>query len=312
MDQNQTRSYLMKKFEAMGIHPQTRLGQNFLIDLNLLRLLHEAGNIGKNDVILEVGTGTGSLTAPMSDKAAAVITIELDPVMQDLAKQELFGRKNIRLLKFDILKNKNRLREEVLEAVRDELALPGIDGEKRQFKLVANLPYSIATPLISNLLLIDTPPSLMCVTIQKELADRIVAKPQTKDWGALSLWMQAQCSVEIVRIMPPTVFWPRPKVESAIVRLTLDEKRRKKIPDLKFYNEFCRAIFFHRRKFLRAELCSAFKTTIPKERIDGIMDDMQFAATTRAETLPLKTMQRLCELCRQELLKLPEKERKIL
>ncbi|MDR0328936.1 MAG: 16S rRNA (adenine(1518)-N(6)/adenine(1519)-N(6))-dimethyltransferase RsmA [Planctomycetaceae bacterium] len=312
MDQSQTRSYLMKKFEAMGIRPQTRLGQNFLIDLNLLRLLHESGNITKNDVILEVGTGTGSLTAPMADKAAVVITAEVDPVMQNLAKQELFGRENIRFVKIDILKNKNRLREEVLELVREELAKPGEDGERRQFKLVANLPYSVATPLISNLLLIDTPPSLMCVTIQKELADRITAKPRSKDWGALSLWIQSQCQAEIVRIMQPTVFWPRPKVESAIIRLTLDPKRRNKIPDLKFFNEFCRAIFFHRRKFLRAELCSAFKQTIPKERIDEIMDEMQFDTTTRAETLPLKTMQRLCELCRRELLKLPEKERKLL
>jgi len=332
MDQAQTRSYLMKKFEAMGIRPQSRLGQNFLIDLNLLRLLHESGNITENDVILEVGTGTGSLTAPMADKAAVVITVEVDPIMQNLAKQELFGRENVRFLKIDILKNKNKLRDEVLETIREELAKPGIDsvdvagdgvsgdgvagdsvaGRTRQFKLVANLPYNVATPLISNLLLTDMPPSLMCVTIQKELADRIVAKPRSKDWGALSLWIQSQCHAEIVRIMPPTVFWPRPKVDSAIIRLTLDEKRRKKIPDLKFFNEFCRAMFFHRRKFLRAELCSAFKYTIPKERIDGIMDDMQFDTTTRAETLPLKTMLRLAELCRRELLKLPEKERKIL
>jgi 16S rRNA (adenine1518-N6/adenine1519-N6)-dimethyltransferase len=309
---NQTRSYLTAKFEAMGIHPQTRLGQNFLIDLNLLRLLHESGNIEPHDVILEVGTGTGSLTAPMSEKAAAVITVDVDPVMQELAKQELFGRKNIRFIKTDILKNKNKLREEVLDMVREELNKPALNGKQRRFKLVANLPYCIAAPLISNLLLTETPPVLMCVTIQKELADRITAKPRSKDWGALSLWTQAQCNTEIIRIMPPAVFWPRPKVDSAIVRLTLDEKRRNKIPDLKFFNEFSRAIFFHRRKFLRAELCSAFKNTIPKSRIDEMMDEMNFDVTTRAEALPLKTMQRLCELCRQELLKLPENERKIL
>ena len=316
MDQTQTRSYLMKKFETVGIRPQSRLGQNFLIDLNLLRLLHESALISKNDVILEVGTGTGSLTSPMADKAAVVITVELDPVMQELAKQELFGKKNIRFIKTDILKNKNRLRDDVLDVIREELDLPGEDQDgqpcPRQFKLVANLPYNVATPLISNLLLTDIPPSLMCVTIQKELADRIVAKPRSKDWGALSLWVQSQCRAEVVRVMAPSVFWPRPKVESAIIRLTLEEKRRLKIPDLKFFNEFCRAMFFHRRKFLRAELCSAFKNTITKDRIDGIINEMQFEATTRAETLPLKTMLRLAELCRKELLKLPEKERKIL
>jgi 16S rRNA (adenine1518-N6/adenine1519-N6)-dimethyltransferase len=274
--------------------------------------LHESGNIEPPDVILEVGPGTGSLTAPMSAKAAVVITVDVDPVMQELARQELFGRENIRFLKMDVLKNKNRLRPEVTDLIKEELAKPGPNGEKRRFKLVANLPYSVATPLISNLLLTDTPPELCCVTIQKELADRITAKPGTKDWGALALWLQAQCRTEIIRIMPPSVFWPRPKVDSAIVRLFLEEKRRNKIPDLKFFNEFARAIFFHRRKFLRAELCSAFKYTIPKARIDEMMDEMQFDANTRAETLPLKTMQRLCELCRQELLKLPEKERKIL
>lgn len=308
----QTRSYLMKKFEAMGIRPQSRLGQNFLIDLNLLRLLHESGQIEPHDVVLEVGTGTGSLTAAMADKAAVVITVDVDPVMQELARQELFGRQNIRFLLKDILKNKNSLSPEVLDAVREELAKPGPEGVARRFKLVANLPYSVATPLISNLLLTDIPPYMMCVTIQKELADRIVAKPRSKDWGALSLWTQSQCRTEIIRIMPPSVFWPRPKVDSAIVRLTLDERRRNKIPDLKFFNEFSRAIFFHRRKFLRAELCSAFKTTIPKSRIDEIMDEMEFDHTVRAETLPLKTMLRLCELCRQEMLRLPKSEQKIL
>lgn len=308
----QTRTYLMKKFEAMGINPQSRLGQNFLIDLNLLRLLHLSGRIEPWDVVLEVGTGTGSLTSPMADKAAVVITVDVDPVMQELARQELFGRENIRFLNTDILKNKNRLQQQVLDVVQEELAKPGPDGMSRRFKLVANLPYSVATPLISNLLLTDTPPALICVTIQKELADRIVARPSTKEWGSLSLWTQAQCQTEIVRIMPPSVFWPRPKVESAIVRMTLDEKRRNKIPDLKFFNEFARAMFFHRRKFLRAELCSAFKNTISKSRIDGIMDEMNFDPTTRAETLPLKTMLRLSELCRIEMLKLPEEERKIL
>lgn len=298
----------MRKFERIGINPCGKLGQNFLIDLNLLRLLHESAGIEENDVVLEVGTGTGSLTAALSEKAAEVITVELDAVMHELAKQELHERKNIRFLKADILENKNRLNAGVLEAVYEALdAAPG-----RRFKLVANLPYSVATPLMSNLLLTDRPPFSMTVTIQKELADRIVAAPASKDWGALSLWMQCQCRTEIIRIMPPSVFWPRPKVNSAIIRVILDERRRKRIPDLKFFHEFVRAMFFHRRKFLRSELASAFKRTIPKEKIDEIMEKMDFVHTTRAETLNLKTMLRLCELCRAELAHLPEDQRKIL
>ncbi len=304
----QTRSYLMKKFESIGIRPRAKLGQNFLIDLNLLRLLHESAAIDSHDVILEVGTGTGALTAAMSEKAAAVITVELDAVLHELAKQELFGRDNVRFLQADILRNKNRLNEEVLEAVQKELDV----DPARRFKLVANLPYNIATPLISNLLLTERPPHSMIVTIQKELADRITAKPGTKDWGALSLWLQSQCRCETVRVMPPSVFWPRPKVNSAILKIVYDEKRRKKIPDLKFFHEFVRAIFFHRRKFLRSELCSAFKKTISKEKVDGIMQELGFDEKTRAETLDLKTMLRLCERCRKELEHLPEKERKIL
>jgi len=309
MDKNQqTRSYLMKKFEMIGIRPRAKLGQNFLIDLNLLRLLHESAHLEKNDVVLEVGTGTGSLTAELSDRAAWVITVELDSVLHELAKQELYGRTNIRFLQADILKNKNKLNDEVLTAIREQLALvPG-----GRLKLVANLPYNIATPLMSNLLLTDIPPYSMTVTIQKELADRITAEPGTRDWGALSLWMQSQCKTEMIRVMPPSVFWPRPKVTSAILNITYDERRRNKIPDLKFFHEFCRAMFFHRRKFLRSELCSAFKNTLSKETVDRIMFDMGFDEKTRAETLDLKTMLRLCERCRKELMHLPEKERKIL
>ena len=306
MDKSQqTRSYLMKKFEAIGIRPRAKLGQNFLIDLNLLRLLYESGQVDENDVVLEVGTGTGSLTAELSDRAAAVITVELDSVMHELAKQELYGRNNITFLQADILRNKNRLNEEVLDAVHQKLE----EAPGRRFKLVANLPYSIATPLMSNLLLTKYPPHSMTVTIQKELADRITASPGTKDWGALSLWMQAQCRTELIRVMAPSVFWPRPKVHSAIIRVVFEKHRQNKIPDLKFFHEFVRALFFHRRKFLRSELCSAFKKTIPKSKIDEIMIEMGFGDTTRAETLDLKTMLKLCECCRSEL---PEGERKIL
>ncbi|MDR3109160.1 MAG: 16S rRNA (adenine(1518)-N(6)/adenine(1519)-N(6))-dimethyltransferase RsmA [Planctomycetaceae bacterium] len=308
MTENQTRSYLMQKFATIGINPRTKLGQNFLIDLNLLHLLKDSAEIDTNDVVLEVGTGTGSLTGEMSKLAGQVITVEIDRVLHELARQELFGNDNITFVQGDILKNKNTLNSEVLSI---------IDAERkrfpeRNFKLVANLPYSIATPLITNLLTTERPPTTMCVTIQKELADRITARPGTKDWGALSLWVQSQCKTKTVRVMPPTVFWPRPKVDSAIIRIDLDEKKRNKIPDLKFWHEFSRAIFFHRRKFLRAELCSVFKKTIPKTKIDEIMRGLKLDENARAETLPVKTMQTLCEVCRMELLRLPEKERKIL
>lgn len=302
---NQTRTYLMKRFAEIGIHPRGKLGQNFLIDLNLLRLLHDSAHLEPNDVVLEVGTGMGSLTGLMSQSAARVITVEVDRVMHQLAKEELQDRDNITFVFADILKNKNRLNPDVLDAVRAALA----EVPDARFKLVANLPYSVATPLMSNLLLTDIPPHSMTVTIQKELADRIAARPSTKDYSSLSLWMQAQCRCRIVRIMPPSVFWPRPKVDSAIVHVIYDPRLRKRIPDLEFFHEFSRAVFFHRRKFLRSELVSMLKDKLDKPAVDAIMTQMNFNDQTRAETLSVDTMLKLCEIIRAQL---PPEQRKFL
>lgn len=288
---NQTRSYLMQRFETLGIHPRGKLGQNFLIDLNLLHLLHESAQLDENDVVLEVGTGTGSLTGAMALEAGRVVTVEVDSTMHEMAKQEHWDKDNIRFLFADILENKNRLNRDVLNVLREELAnRPG-----SRFKLCANLPYQIATPLMSNLLLTDIPPRSMTVTIQKEVGDRIVARPRSKDYGALAVWMQAQCDCRVVRVMPPSVFWPRPKVDSAIVQCVYNEKKRAKIPNLKFFHEFVRALFFHRRKFIRSVLCSAFKGRVEKETVDRILAEMNLEGEIRAETLSVKTILALSE-----------------
>ena len=294
---NQTRSYLMKRFAEIGIHPRGKLGQNFLIDLNLLRLLHDSAQLEPNDVVLEVGTGTGSLTGLMSQSAGRVITVEVDQVMHQLAKEELQDRDNITFIFADILQNKNRLSPEVLDAVRTAMS----EVPDARFKLTANLPYSIATPLMSNLLLTDIPPHSMTVTIQKELAERIVAKPSTKDYSSLSLWMQSQCRCRVIRNMPPSVFWPRPKVDSAIIQVTYDSRLRKRIPDLEFFHEFSRAIFFHRRKFMRSVLVSMLKDKLGKPEVDAIMATMGFTDQTRAEQLPVDKLMKLCETIRVQL-----------
>jgi 16S rRNA (adenine1518-N6/adenine1519-N6)-dimethyltransferase len=294
---NQTLSFLKRRFAEVGIQPRTKLGQNFLIDLNLLRLLFRTADIGANDVVLEVGTGTGSLTALMAEAAAAVVTVELDPQLFQLASEELHGAENVRMLQIDALKNKNRVNPQILDTVGQELdAAPD-----RQFKLVANLPYNIATPLMTNLLALDRPPKSMTVTIQKELADRIAARPATKDYSALSIWIQSQCRVEIVRVMPPSAFWPRPKVHSAIVQITLDPELRGRIADREYFHQFVRAMFFHRRKFLRSELLSASKKRLDKPAVDRILNEMDLDGTTRAEELAVPTMLALSERVRKEL-----------
>ena len=287
----QTQSFLRKRFAEIGIQPRAKLGQNFLIDLNLQHALVDDAKLQANDVVLEVGTGTGSLTALMAPHVATVVTVEVDADLHALAAEELSEFDNIRMLQFDVLKNKNQLAPQLLEVLKAELdAEPG-----RCLKLAANLPYHVATPLMSNLLMLDWPPKQMTVTIQKELADRIVARPKTKDYGALSVWMQSQCRTEILRVMSPSVFWPRPKVTSAIVQVTLDQRLRDRIPDRTYFHQFVRSMFFHRRKFLRSELLSAYKKRVGKPEVDAVMDEMDLIPTARAEELSVKQMLDLCQ-----------------
>jgi 16S rRNA (adenine1518-N6/adenine1519-N6)-dimethyltransferase len=168
----------------------------------------------------------------------------------------------------------------------------------RRLKLVANLPYNIATPVISNLLLARYVPHSMTATIQKELADRITAAPSTKDYSALSVWIQSQCTAEIVRVLPPSVFWPAPKVTSAILRIVVDRERRAAIGDLQYFHKITKALFLHRRKFLRANVLAAMKQHLTKEQVDTLFGEMSFAADTRTEQLEVATLIRLAEKLR--------------
>jgi 16S rRNA (adenine1518-N6/adenine1519-N6)-dimethyltransferase len=222
--------------------------------------------------------------------------VEIDKHLHQLAQEELANHHNITILLQDALRNKNNIHPRVLEAVGERLAM--IPGS--QFKLVANLPYNIATPLISNLLSTELRPVSMTVTIQKELADRIVARPGTKDYSALSIWVQALCDTELVRVLPPSVFWPRPKVHSAILHIAPRPDKRARIPDVEFFHAFVRALFFHRRKFLRSVVCSAYKRELTKPDVDQILDEMSLSRETRAEELEIDAILALCEAIRAQ------------
>lgn len=290
-EHHQTRSFLRQRFDEVGLHPKTRYGQNFLIDLNLQHLLIEAADLRRDDVVLEVGTGTAALSVLIAPQVAALVTVEVDPQLHQLASEALADSPNVDLLCEDILKNKNTLNAGVLRVVAERLA----EDRERQLKLVANLPYNVATPIISNLLLTEIVPHSMTVTIQKELADRIVAPPRSKDYSALSIWLQSQCQIELVRVLPPTVFWPRPKVSSAIIRLTVEPERRAAIGDLRFFHDFVRSVFLHRRKFLRGVLVAALKPQLDKQAVDEILAALEFGETTRAEELDIHAMLRLSQ-----------------
>src|SRR3954464_10489157 len=290
----QTKSFLLERFREMGIRPATRHGQNFLIDLNLVQIIIDSAELAPDDVVLEVGTGTGSLTALMAAKAAAVVTVEIDAHLFELASEQLIDLPNVTMLRLDALHNKNTIDDRVIDAIGEQLSA----APNRKFKLVANLPYNIATPLLSNLLLARHVPNSMTVTIQKELAERITAQPSTKDYSALSVWIQSQCQAEIVRLMPPSVFWPAPKVSSAILRIVVDNERRAKISDLRFFHQIVKALFLHRRKFLRANVVAAMKHHLDKEQVDKLLDDMGFSPDPRAEQLDVEPLIKLSDRIR--------------
>src|SRR5262249_34478945 len=148
---------------------------------------------------------------------------------------------------------------------------------------------------------LDRPPDSMTVTIQKELAERISARPHSKDYGALSLWVQCQCRVEILRTMPPSVFWPRPNVDSAIIHIAQEPQRREAIPDRRFFHQFVRTLFLHRRKFLRGVLASAYKDYLDKPAVDQILAELQFSPAVRAEEIEVDQMLALSEKFRTRL-----------
>ncbi len=302
----QTISFLNQRFREVGLRPDSRRGQNFLIDLNLVQLLARSAEVSPQDVVLEVGTGMGSLTAMLAADAETVVTVEVDRNLYGLAAEELLQYNNVRMLCQDALKNKNTMHPLVIETVTEALGSRLSENTPARaiipgFKLAANLPYNIATPIVSNLLLSPVVPESMTVTIQRELAERITARPRCKDYSALSVWMQVQCDTEIVRIMRPGVFWPRPKVESAIIRIVPRADLRGRIADLDFFHGFARSMFMHRRKFLRSVLVSAYKHRLDKPGVDEILADQALDAKSRSEELDIDQMLSLCDAIRAKL-----------
>src|SRR4051812_15774124 len=287
----QTQSYLRNLFARRGISPRHRLGQNFLIDLNIHDLIVEQAAVGPDDVVLEVGTGAGALTSLMAGRGAVIVAVELDPNMAALTREAVAGQPDVQVLNLDALANKNTLNLEVLAAVRSALEA----GPDRRLKLVANLPYNVATPVITNLLVHpEFCPALMVVTIQRELAERMIAVPGTPDYGSLAILVQALADVSIVRNLPPTVFWPQPKVDSSVVAIRPDPLRRADL-DVSWFHKIVRTVFLQRRKSLRSVLSRMWDDRWTKADVDAWLGGIGIDGDLRAEALGVDQFRTLAQ-----------------
>lgn len=247
-EHGQTASQVRGLLAAAGLSPRRRFGQNFLIDLNLMRKLVASAELRPADVVLEVGGGTGSLTELLLATGSRVVTAEVDVGLQGILSRRLGDNSRFQLHAGDALDSKHQISAALLNTLR--ATRPEAGGN---YKLVANLPYNIATPLIVELLRFDEFFERLCFTVQAEMADRLIAQPRTHDYGPVSIIVQLACDVEFIARVPPTAFWPRPLVDSAIVRL---RPRPNAQPSAELVTWLHQA-FQQRRKMLRQSLKSA-------------------------------------------------------
>jgi 16S rRNA (adenine1518-N6/adenine1519-N6)-dimethyltransferase len=301
----QTQSYLRMLFAQRGIAPQHRHGQNFLVDLNIHALIVKTAQVDPDDVVLEVGPGAGAMTALLAAQGAAVVAVDIDPAMVQLTAEATAGMPNVRVLLADALAGKNTMNPAVLDHIRAALAV----SPAKRFKLVANLPFHVATPIICNLLVHpELCPAKLVATIQHELAERIRAEPGTEAYGALSVLVQALADVELVRTLPPSVFWPRPKVDSALVAITPNPAKRAAIVDLAWFHSVIRRLFLLRRKNLRRVLHSLWRDQITRPEVDALLESIGLTGLVRAEALNVEELLALSSKLRERLKAGPEPE----
>ena len=276
----QTKRQIRDLLSSSGVSPNKRLGQHFLIDLNLMRLLVDSANIQKDDVVLEVGCGTGSMTEALAEKAGRVIAVELDKNLSEIAGKQLAGSENVEIINTDILESKNTLSQTITKAL-------GLAGKKcpGRMLLVANLPYSAASPVIMNLITGPTTADGMYVTVQKEVADRMTTAPASSYYGILSIFMAAAGDVKTIRTLKPAVFWPQPQVDSAMVCFIRNREKSERIDNMELFSETVHLFMGHRRKTLLA--CSKLARG-KLEKINNwkeIFGQCSICPTQRPETL---------------------------
>ena len=254
---------------------QKRFGQNFLIDSHVLEKIMDASQITKEDFVLEIGPGIGTMTQYLAEAAREVAAVEIDHSLIPILKDTLKDWDNVTIINDDILKVDIR-----------KLALEKNDG--KPVKVVANLPYYITTPIIMGLFENQVPISSITVMVQKEVADRMQVGPGTKDYGALSLAVQYYARPEIVANVPPNCFMPRPKVGSAVIRLEKYENPPVQVEDEKLMFRIIRASFNQRRKTLVNSLKNSNELSYSKEEIESVLEKIGISLNIRGEALTLE------------------------
>lgn len=265
---------------------QKKFGQNFLIDTSVLDRIIDASRITKEDCVLEIGPGIGTMTQYLAERAGEVIAVEIDKALIPILKETLADYHNVTVINDDILKvDINRIVEER-------------NGGK-PIKVVANLPYYITTPIIMGLFENHVPLKSITIMVQKEVADRMQVGSGTKDYGALSLAVQYYAKPEIVANVPPNCFIPRPNVGSAVIRLTRYEEPPVKADDEAFLFAVIRASFNQRRKTLANGLSNAQGLGVNREQVAGVLEEMGLSATIRGEALTLEQFAQLSNLLKK-------------
>ena len=271
----QTKREIAEMLAELGIRPRKRFGQHFLIDGNLMRRLVDVADLGAGDLVVEVGGGTGGLTDLLVEAAGQVVCVEVDRDLNGLLAERFAGRANVTLIAEDALASKHRLASSLADAIVS-FAGEGV------VKLVANLPYQVATPLVMNLL-VDYPQVRQLVfTVQAEVGDRMVACPGSKAFGPLSVVGQCLSTVDVVAELPPSVFWPRPAVESVMIRMDVHDHPLSDREAVRGFAGFVRGVFDHRRKTLRKALgyvVSESQREAVCDRFDGKRRPESFAVS---------------------------------
>lgn len=271
---------ILKKYD---IRFQKKYGQNFLIDTHVLEKIIKAAEITKDDFVLEIGPGIGTMTQYLCENAREVLAVEIDRNLIPVLKDTLSEYQNVTVLNEDILKF-------------DMVQIANDYNRGRPVKVVANLPYYITTPIIMELFESHVPLESVTVMVQKEVADRMQSGPGTKEYGALSLAVQYYAKAEIVANVPPNCFMPRPNVGSAVVRLTCHKENPVKVSDERFMFRLIRASFNQRRKTLQNGLGNDAGLSVEKMDVQRALERMGLPPAVRGERLSLQEFAELSNL----------------